>query len=282
MTARKLRIGVVAPASRLEPAHAEQVRALAATLYPSAPPELYFHPQCFLSSGHFAGSDAERSRAFLEIANDPAFDVLWFGRGGYGSCRLAESVLPHLNAAAAKKMYLGYSDAGTLLGGLYAKGFSSVAHGPMPADIKRPGGAEAVTRALRYLVERAPDTLEANVERGAKTAAFNVTILSQLLGTPWQPDLSGHELMLEDIGEYMYRLDRSLFHITSNPNIRKVAGIWLGRCTEIPENDPDFGADEVEVVKHWCAVARIPYRGRADIGHDVANKIVPFGAPPVA
>jgi muramoyltetrapeptide carboxypeptidase len=68
-----------------------------------------------------------------------------------------------------------------------------------------------------------------------------------------------------------------MFHLTSNPGIRRVAGIRLGRCSNIPPNDPAFGQSEEEVVKHWCAVSGIPYLGRADIGHDIDNKIVPFG-----
>ena len=110
-----------------------------------------------------------------------------------------------------------------------------------------------------------------------KAAAFNLTVLSQLLGTPLQPDLTGHVLMLEEVWEYMYRIDRSLFHVTSNPAIRQVAGLRLGRCTEVPDNDPDFGQTEEEVVRYWCDRSGIPFLGRADIGHDVDNKVVPFG-----
>jgi muramoyltetrapeptide carboxypeptidase len=75
----------------------------------------------------------------------------------------------------------------------------------------------------------------------------------------------------------MYRTDRSMFHITSNPGVREVAGIKLGRCMEVPLNDPDFGESEEEVFEHWCRRSGIPYLGRADIGHDSQNKVVPFG-----
>src|ERR1700674_1456095 len=100
MTGKKLRIGVVAPASRIDHALAEQVQALAASVYPPERFELYFHPQCFLSKGHFAGDDAARARAFLDIANDQSFGALWIARGGYGSCRIAENVLPNLSPVA--------------------------------------------------------------------------------------------------------------------------------------------------------------------------------------
>src|SRR6266700_8365486 len=119
MRAGKFVIGIVAPASRLEPAIADATRGLARSLYPDRPPELRFHRQCFLASGHFAGDDETRASAFLEVANDESVDALWFARGGYGSGRLAERVLARLTPAASRKSYLGYSDAGALLAALY-------------------------------------------------------------------------------------------------------------------------------------------------------------------
>jgi muramoyltetrapeptide carboxypeptidase len=273
----RVTIGVVAPASRIEPGVAEQVAQLAARLYPERPPEIRFHPQCFLSSGHFAGDDDARAGAFLAVANDESLDALWFARGGYGSGRLAERLLPALTAAARQKIFLGYSDAGALLAGLYTRGFARIAHGPMPADIERAEGERAVTRALAFLVDRAPETLEPTVSPMTATAAFNLTVLCHLLGTPLQPDLTGHVLMLEEVSEAMYRIDRALFHLTSNVAMRRTAGIKLGRCSRIPANAPDFGDGEEQVVQYWCRRSGIPYLGRADIGHDIDNKVVPFG-----
>ena len=83
--------------------------------------------------------------------------------------------------------------------------------------------------------------------------------------------------MLEEVGEHMYRLDRYLFHITSSAAVRQVAGIRLGRVSATLANIPEFGAAEEAVIAHWCDRSAIPYLGRADIGHDVDNKVVPFG-----
>lgn len=277
---KRFKIGVMAPGSRIDPALAERVRGVAARLYPDRPPEIFFHPQCFLSSGHFAGDDAVRTEAFLDLANDARFDAVWFARGGYGSCRLVEEVLPRLTDTARGKLYLGYSDAGSLLAALYNQRFSGLAHGPMPSDIARPGGEEAIGRALAYLIDRSADTLEASVSKHTRTAAFTMSVLSQIIGTPLQPDVTDHILMLEEVAEPMYRIDRFLFHITANPAIRRAAGIMLGRCTDILPNEPDFGATEEQVIMHWCETAGIPYLGRADIGHDIDNKVVPFGRVP--
>lgn len=239
--------------------------------------ELVFHPQCFRQSGHFAGADAERVAALVEAANDTGFDAVWLARGGYGACRVAEQAISQMTAPARTKKWLGYSDAGFLLAGLYKAGFHHVAHGPMPVDIIREDGARALKRGLRWLVEAAPDALERGLGKGHLNMAFNLTILSQLLGTPLEPSFDGHILLLEDVGEYMYRIDRYFYHITSNGNVQACAGIRLGRCSAVPKNDPDFMLTEEEVARFWCERSGIPYLGRADIGHDSDNMVVPFG-----
>jgi muramoyltetrapeptide carboxypeptidase len=273
----RCKIGVVAPASRLSPEVAARVPALAKRLYPDRTPEIVFHPQCFASHGHFAGDDETRARAFLDIANDESFDAVWVARGGYGSCRVAETIMSGLKQPSWRKTYMGYSDAGMLLAALYRIGFRGVAHGPVAQDILRDGGDATAARALAWMVDRAPESLEPTIDGSKMTAAFNITVLSQLLGTPLEPVLDGHVLMLEEVSEAMYRIDRSLFHITSNASIRRVSGIMLGRCSNITPNEPEFGMNEEEIARYWCRRAGIPWLGRADIGHDVDNKIVPFG-----
>jgi len=271
-----MRIGIVAPSSRFSEEAAERVGAIAAVRFPAV--ELVFHPQCFLSHGHFAGSDNDRGHAFLEYANDPAFDAIWFARGGYGACRIAGTAIGRLGRAAREKAYLGYSDSGYLLAGLHRAGFPDVAHGPMPQDAMREDGEAAIVRALSWLVQRSPSALEPGLTAGVPHAAFNITVFGLLLGTPLEPDLGGHVLLLEEVAEHMYRIDRAMFHIASNPVARRIAGIRLGRCSEVPANDPAFGEDEEAVVRFWCNRAGINWLGRADIGHDSANKVVPFGA----
>src|SRR5262249_9947135 len=171
MNSKRCRIGVVAPASRVSAEVTERVPRLAESLYPNGTPEIVFHPQCFASHGHFAGDDEARAQAFLDIANDESYDAVWFARGGYGSCRVAEAVMRGLKEPSRRKAYLGYSDAGVLLAALYRAGFEAVAHGPVAQDILRDAGDAAVGRALAWMVDRSPDALEPTVGRVNKTAA---------------------------------------------------------------------------------------------------------------
>ena len=142
----------------------------------------------------------------------------------------------------------------------------------------REGGEAAVERALAWLADAIAGRRWSRASsRGGRHAAFNITVFSQLLGTPLEPDLAGHVLMLEEVSEHMYRTDRAMFHITGNAACAASPASGSAACSDVPDNDPDFGENEEEVVRYWCERAGIPYLGRADIGHDSANKVVPFG-----
>ena len=266
-----MKIAVVAPSCTLKRQAADQVAAIAAA---RGDCELVFHPQCFLSEGHFAGRDEERLGALREVMADASVGCVWFARGGYGSNRIAGAALTDLPPAARTKLYMGYSDAGFLLAGLHRAGLEAV-HGPMPQDVLREGGEAAVSRALDWIVGRDPSALEPDIQ--APAFAFNLTVLSTLLGTVLEPDLSGADLLIEEVSEHHYRIDRLMFHLTASVNVRSVARVRLGRVGEIPANDPAFGSDEVAIVGDWCARSGIAFGGRADIGHDAANHVVPFG-----
>src|SRR5438270_11339803 len=123
-----MRIAVVAPSCTLKREAAEAVEAIVGG---RGDCELMVHPQCFLSDGHFAGPDEARLAALREVMADESIDAVWFARGGYGSNRIAQAALVDLPAAASRKLYLGYSDAGFLLAGFHNLGLD-VAWGPMP------------------------------------------------------------------------------------------------------------------------------------------------------
>ena len=265
------KVAICAPATPLKRKHAEAVQALAAEQFPCI--DLYFHEQCFARDGHFAGSDDIRLEALLECANDPHFDAVWFAKGGYGSNRIAPAFVTAANEAARDKAYLGYSDCGTLLGALYRSGIGKPVHAPMPIDIKRDGGDEAVRRVLSWMGGD-DEGLEPGLDI-TPTAAFNLYTLAMLVGTSMMPNLAGHIVLIEEVGEYEYAIDRLMFHVTEH--LPSIAGIRLGEVTAVPTNDRPFGANPEEIVRDWCARSGIPYLGRAEIGHSSANRIVPFG-----
>ena len=264
------RIAICAPATPLKREHADAVTALAEAEFPDL--ELVFHEQCFATDGHFAGPDAVRAAALLECANDPGFDAVWFAKGGYGSNRIIQSFMTGVKASAHDKTYMGYSDCGFLLGALHKAQIGKSVHAPMPVDIGRAGGEAAVRRALAFLMG---DTsgLEPGLD-DRPTLAFNLTTLAMMIGMEHMPDVAGHVIILEEVSEHLYAIDRLFWQISNN--LGDCAGIRLGEVSDIPENDRPFGRNAEEIVSHWCALSGIPYLGRAAIGHSAGNHIVPF------
>lgn len=264
------RIAICAPSRSITPEDAARVSALAEA-FPQL--DLHFHPQCFAQNGHFAGTDEQRRDALLECANDAGFDAVWFARGGYGSNRIAEEVLSRLDHAAQDKAFLGYSDGGYVLGGLYRQKIGRPVHAPMPVDIRRAGGEAAIRRVLSFIAGDATG-LEPGLD-DRPVVAFNLMTLAMLCGTPLMPGLAGHVVLVEEVGEYDYAFDRLFFHLSAH--LGGIAGLRLGRVSDVPENDIAFGQEAEEIARFWCARHAIPFLGRASIGHDIDNTIVPFG-----
>jgi len=271
-------IAVCAPATPITPAHRDALLALVAAEFPGL--KVSFHDQCYARAGHFAGDDLVRLSALLDCANDPAFDVVWFAKGGYGSNRIAEAAVAQMNAAARAKTYVGFSDCGYLLAALYRAGIGQSVHGHMPVSALSQGGREAIRRVLRWL-QGDTSGVEPSLDGTTPAAAFNLITLAMLTGTPLMPDLSGHVLMVEEVSEHLYAIDRLFFHLAAT--LPRLVGLRLGAITDVPENYVEFGQSEEEIARFWCARAGIAYLGRALIGHNAANHVVPFGlaSPPV-
>lgn len=270
-------IAICAPATPITRDVARALEELVAAEFPQH--SVHFHEQCFMRAGHFAGDDLARLSAFVECANDPAFDVVWFARGGYGSNRIAEAAVVRMNTAARAKTYVGFSDCGYLLAALYKAGIGQSVHGSMPVSASSERGQEAVRRVLRWI---GGDTsgVEPSLDGTTPAAAFNLITLAMLAGTPMMPDLTGHVVMVEEVSEHLYAVDRLFFHLAGS--LPRIAGLRLGAVTDVPENYVEFGQSPEEIARYWCDRAGIAYLGRAEIGHTAGNRVVPFGlaSPP--
>jgi muramoyltetrapeptide carboxypeptidase len=125
-------------------------------------------------------------------------------------------------------------------------------------------------------VRRDPSALEPSVGK-QPSVAFNLAILNALIGTPWLPDLTGHVLMIEEVSEPLYRIDRMLFQMAHATQLKGIAGVRLGRVNDVIPNDPPFAESVQQSIERWCREMGVPFLGAADIGHDAENRVVPFG-----
>lgn len=271
------RIAVCAPATPITREHAAAMEQFVAAEYPGH--SIWFHEQCFASYAHYAGDDMTRLSALVECANNPEFDAVWFAKGGYGSNRIAQAATARMNEAARAKTYIGFSDMGYLLAALYRAGIGQPVHGSMPVSARSERGRGALRRVLNWLSGDASG-VEPSVDGKTPTVAFNLITLAMLVDTPLLPDLTGHVVMVEEVSEHLYAIDRLFFSLANT--LPRLAGLRLGAITAVPENDRDFGQSPEEIAQFWCDRAGIPYLGRARIGHTGDNHVVPFGvaSPP--
>src|SRR3546814_17266833 len=99
----------------------------------------------------------------------------------------------------------------------------------MPIDIDRTGGDVTVTRSLAWLTAHDRKGFEPSLGR-RPAAAFNLAILTSMIGTPWLPDLTDHVLMIEEVSEPLYRIDRMLFQLAHATQLRGIVG-KIGRAS---------------------------------------------------
>ena len=220
-------VAVVAPSCPITLDLAERVTALA-----DGRVRLRWAGQCFATGSHFAGPDRAREDALVDAWNDPEVAAVWCARGGAGAARVAEAAVARFDPAVSKPL-LGYSDAGFLHAALLVAGRGGAVWGPMPGDLARPGGEVAVERALRWLA--GSDAAEDHAAPPGEAVAFNLTVLCATLGTPLEPPLAGRVLMLEDVGEPLYRVDRDAVAALAPVVVRGVGGGAVGAVLRVGE-----------------------------------------------
>lgn len=279
----KKRIKVVAPARWVEPELAMRFAALAER-HGFA---VEVSGQCFERLGQLAGPDDRRAAALAEALADPAVDVVWCARGGYGAGRLLDG-LRAAGLDGAGRTFVGYSDITTLLLGLRVPGLKLV-HGPMPIDLDGPGREDNLSRLLSDLAAGrvpAPPSPEVaglrvvrpGIARGPLLAA-NLSLLTGLLGTRHCPDLEGSILVVEDVDEYLYAIDRMFLHLHHAGVLDRIAGLVVGEFSGTQDNETPFGDDLEAIVRRFAGRLDKPVVIGYPMGHGRLNFAMPEGVP---
>jgi len=249
--------------------------------------ELVYDPQTLLArSGFLAGDDAHRLAALNQALRDPTNDAVMMARGGYGLTRL----LPQIDMAALvarPRPLIGFSDGTALLAQAARAGVAAL-HAPVVTQWA--GLPEADSQLLFEWLEN-PDarqifsglaTLNAGTCEG-QLVGGNLEVLSRLLGTPFAPPFEGSVLLLEDVGERPYRIDRLLTHLEMAGIFAQVSGVVLGdftNCDEPQRSGPHGGDLEptcAQILAERLGRLSIPVAHQAPVGHGTRNEPVPLG-----
>jgi muramoyltetrapeptide carboxypeptidase len=272
------KVAVIAPASPFDQDSFAAGVALLSRRYDVRHDEGVFSRERYL-----AGSDGRRLRELAAALTDPATKAVFCARGGYGVTRLLaplDALLPGAGILTPKPL-VGFSDITAAHALLQNRGLVSI-HGPVLTQLGKLEPA-AVARLFALLESpAAPPPLTGTASYGAGMAegplmGGNLSVLASLCGTPFMPPLAGAVLLLEDVGERPYRLDRLWTQLTLAGVFREVRGIALGEFVDCELPEAAYASQDV--LRELAGATGLPCVAGLPVGHGEINEAVALGVP---
>jgi muramoyltetrapeptide carboxypeptidase len=274
------KVGLVALAGPLRHADdLESAKRLAATLGVRLVVGDHVHDH----DGYLAGRDAARAADFNRFARDPTVRAIFSLRGGYGTMRVLDQI-DYAALEADPKIVLGFSDLTALLNAITTRTGLITFHGPVAGHRLSERAVAGIRSALMSTdplrVLRVPSigTLSGGKAR-ARLVGGNLSMVAALCGTPYAVPCAGNILMLEDVKEAPYRVDRMLTQLTLSGDLASVAAIALGSFRDcIPREDDDQPSWTIdETLRDRLARMRKPILSRLPAGHIDDQWTLPLG-----
>lgn len=228
-----------------------------------------------------AGTVAERAADLTWALTDPDIDAVWFTRGGFGTAHLLEAIpWDRLDG----RPVLGFSDATALFTAMWARQRGLAVHAPVLHSLADHADERSRADLQRLLLVGGPQHLGGRQVAGptgpveGPLVGGNLCVLASLAGTAFAPTAEGCILLLEEIGERPYQVDRLVTQLDRSGALDGVRGVALGDFIA-PRNDADAGQDIVEVICDLLAPLGIPVVAGLPIGHGRRNASVQLGSP---
>jgi muramoyltetrapeptide carboxypeptidase len=236
--------------------------------------------QCF----QYAGADDHRLSDLQEALDDPDAKAIICTRGGYGTIRLIDQ-LDFSRFRKHPKWLVGYSDITVLHNRLHLSGFPSV-HGAMCRSFFPESGSPSDTlNSLMDLLRGekpdyniVPSPVNIHGTGTARLVGGNLSLLFSLLGTPYDLDTAGKILFIEDIGEYLYHIDRMMVSLRLSGKLKYLAGLVIGQFTEVKDNEEPFGKSVEEIILDAVRDYDFPVCFNFPAGHGQPNLALRLGS----
>jgi muramoyltetrapeptide carboxypeptidase len=238
-----------------------------------------------VSNNYFSGSDEERLADLQQVLDDRDVNAILCGRGGYGLTRIIDRI-DFERFRANPKWIIGYSDITLLHAHIQANFGISTLHAPMAAAFND-GGAEGLdVQSLRMALEGKglgyscdPHPLNRTGNVGAPVTGGNLALLAHLAGTASAAPTAGKILFIEDVGEYLYNIDRMFRQLDRSGSLNRLAGLIVGSFTDGKDTVRPFGATAEEIIREVIKEYGYPVCFGFPVGHGGRNVALPTGVP---
>ena len=248
--------------------------------------------------GYFSNTDEQRALDVMEMFSNPNVDAILCARGGYGCTRILD-LLDYKIIENNPKILLGFSDVTALIQGIYSKTGLIGFHGPVGTTIENQYAQSCIQDLLMNLSEQTtikPVNLEENPYKSiseyqrytiypgiakGKLIGGSLTLITALIGTPYEIDFTDCIVCIEDVEEKPYRIDRMLTQLLGSKTFKAAAGIAFGVCAgcDTEKNQNNFTLREV--IENRISPLKIPAAYGLSFGHVPDNCTLPIGAQSV-
>ena len=235
------------------------------------------------SENYFSGTDEQRLADLQQALDDPAVNAILCGRGGYGLSRIIDA-LDLTRFRQRPKWIIGFSDVTVLHAQLFTQYDTASLHSPMAGAFNDGGvtgeGVLSLRRALTgepAAYTCAPHPFNRHGRAIAPLVGGNLSILAHLTGSPGEIDTRGKLLFLEDVGEYLYNIDRMLIQLKRSGKLAHLAGLVVGGFTELKDTTRPFGATVEQIIRDAVSDYNYPVCFGFPVSHGAGNVALKMG-----
>jgi muramoyltetrapeptide carboxypeptidase len=235
------------------------------------------------SSVYFSGTDKERLLDLQTMIDDDEVKAILCGRGGYGMTHIIDQI-DFKKFRKNPKWIIGFSDITLLHSHLYSNYYISSLHAPMAAAFNDAGYVNRFVQSLRTALEGKkakyevePHELNRRGEAIGELIGGNLALLSHAVGTDSDIKTRGRILFLEDVGEYLYNVDRMLYQLKRSGKLKNLAGLVIAGFTDMKDTDRPFGKNVHDIINDVIKEYDYPVCFGFPISHGKENYAVKIG-----
>jgi muramoyltetrapeptide carboxypeptidase len=235
------------------------------------------------SENYFSGTDVERLNELQAMLDDDSIKAILCGRGGYGVGRIIDEI-DFTKFKRKPKWIIGFSDITVLHCHLYSKLKFASLHAPMASAFNNDGFKNEYVQSL----QKALSGKKANYKSpshsfnkpGIATGELvggNLALLTNLIGTASDINTKNKILFVEDIGEYIYSIDRMLYQLKRSGKLENVAGLIIGGFTDMKDTERPFGKTVYEAINDIIKDYNFPVCFNFPVSHTKENYALKVG-----